>query len=532
MIDRQKLEETAWDVVVIGTGMGGATLGYALAKKGKKVLFLEKGKSFLENQSGIRGVFAESLFAGRAKSEYPDILKNAGRVWDRIHDVSGKHPRSFVPFIGAGAGGSTLLYSATLQRFFPEDFTPRKNYPQTKDSSIPDAWPISYAELEPYYEQAETLYRVRGVDDSTTRHGRPIRYNTLLPSLSKSGKELFDFFSKKGLHPYQLPVARENIEACGDCQGKLCTVNCKNDSGQICLKRAIEEYGAILVTECEVMRLEADKDKVTGVLCRYQGETMTISGTAIVLSAGALTTPYLLLSSTSDIWPQGLANRSGLVGKNLMRHFIDLYTVLPHEKPDKVNPREVGFNDFYLCDKGKFGTVQNFGAFPPVETVSEEFKNYFGAFLAKIINLGVVFFLHYFVKGHLIFASITEDLPYEDNAVFLDETTKELSFRYHIHKDDALRIKTLRGILSGVFKPYRFILMKQAESNDRMGHVCGTCRFGDTPTTSVLDRNNRAHDVTNLFVVDGSFFPSSGGTNPSLTIAANALRVADHMLKK
>ena len=129
-------------------------------------------------------------------------------------------------------------------------------------------------------------------------------------------------------------------------------------------------------------------------------------------------------------------------------------------------------------------------------------------------------------------ATIMEDLPYEDNAVAPSPGTDGggLTIRYRIRDHDSARVRALRARVADALKPYRFLLLKQAEDNRYLAHVCGTCRFGHDPRQSVLDAGNKAHGLSNLYVVDGSFFPSSGGTNPALTIAANALRVADRLL--
>jgi len=137
----------------------------------------------------------------------------------------------------------------------------------------------------------------------------------------------------------------------------------------------------------------------------------------------------------------------------------------------------------------------------------------------------------------MVLASIMEDLPYGDNQVFLPMQTSRpetdrLLMRYRIHEHDMSRIEAFRTRLQEIFRPHPFRLIKQAENNERLAHACGTCRLGLNPQESVLDANNRAHELANLYVVDASFFPSSGGTNPGLTIAANALRVADKLLDK
>ena len=140
-------------------------------------------------------------------------------------------------------------------------------------------------------------------------------------------------------------------------------------------------------------------------------------------------------------------------------------------------------------------------------------------------------------SGRLVLASIMEDLPYGENRVVLSgegaaSAAKGIVIRYRISGYDRARIEAFRKELAGALKPYPFMLIKQAESNERIAHACGTCRFGEDPAESVLDPHNRAHGISNLYVVDSSFFPSSGGTNPALTIAANALRVTDRLLNR
>jgi choline dehydrogenase-like flavoprotein len=135
-------------------------------------------------------------------------------------------------------------------------------------------------------------------------------------------------------------------------------------------------------------------------------------------------------------------------------------------------------------------------------------------------------YLQRVLSGGPIMASIMEDLPYRDNRVEVDPATGKLNLYYTIHTQDQDRIAQMRSRLRRLFKPFRPMLLPQAENNERLAHVCGTCRFGTDPATSVLDPNNRAHGVDNLYIIDASFFPSSGGINPALTVAANALRVA------
>lgn len=536
--------EQCWDAIVVGTGMGGATLGYALAKAGKRVLFCERGKSHLDGKHALRGDYAENYFSRPEYSQWPqdEIMALAGRWNEEIEDISFKRKRTFKPFIGLGTGGSTALYGMALERFFPGDFAPKRYFPDAKDAALPATWPITYEDLLPYYEAAERLFRVRGTCD-------PVRGETTAnhllspPSLSAGSEELQKFLVRKGLHPYRLPVGCEFSPGCECCQSYLCDQECKNDSARICLRPALEQYGAQLLDECQVLQVEATRTDATGVACYYRGKKLTLRGRVIVLAAGALETPRILLTSASSQWPNGLANDSGLVGRYLMRHYIDLYALMPKTKGEfSTNFKEIAFNDYYLLGDQKFGTVQSFGAMPPASILAkgleQDLRN--GAFptagsLFKLIKPFMQPVLHRIFSRRMVLATIMEDLPYGDNRVTVSDQADQLGRRrlvlnYQIRDDERARIEAFRKQMSQLFKDYSIMLIKQAENNERIAHACGTCRFGTDPTESVLDSNNRAHGLANLYVVDASFFPSSGGTNPALTIAANALRVAESLL--
>jgi choline dehydrogenase-like flavoprotein len=354
--------------------------------------------------------------------------------------------------------------------------------------------------------------------------------------LSPVSEELKGFFLSKGLHPYPMPMACEFVSGCQCCQGYLCEKNCKNDSTRICLEPALTQYGAQLLDECEILKLEATRKNVTGVVCLWRGRKLTLRGAKFVLAAGALQTPKILLSSVSSEWLNGLANESGLVGKNLMRHLIDLYAIFPKKRYElSGNLKELSFNDLYILNGQKFGAVQSFGPMPHASVITEKMEQdlcnssfSWSASLFKLIKPVIKTLFARIFSQCIIFAATLEDLPYRDNMVQLVDN--RISLKYRISEHDRIRLKTFREELRKIFKPYRFILIKQAENNERIAHICGTCRFGINPEESVLDAYNRAHRLSNLYVVDSSFFPSSGGTTPALTIAANALRVADHII--
>ena len=504
-----------------------------MARAGRRVLFIEKGASGLSGD-GLRGDFAERL-AGTRSGVDAGVLARAGRRGEPMLDISDSRPYRFVPYIGEGTGGSSALYGMALERMFPHDFAPRERHPDAAHSTLPDRWPIGYDELAPYYAEAERLYRVRGTGDplrTSEQHG----YVGPLPARSAAASELASVLERNGLHPYRLPLACDFVPGCAGCQGYLCAQRCKNDSAKICLEPAIARNGAALADRCEAVRVETARGRVSAVVAHQRGVEHRFRGDVFVLAAGALATPLLLLRSRSPEWPRGLANASGLVGRNLMRHFVDLYAVVPHEtRAARVQAKELAFNDFYAGDAA-LGSVQSFGTMMPagmlVDAMRDELREKTSRALAagvRAVSPLIRRALDRLFTRSLLLATIAEDLPYRDNRVFDEVGTGNAVLHYRIGDHDRARIARLRGRMRTVLEPLSFRLIRQAENNERLAHACGTCRFGDDPRSSVLDRDNRAHGLANLLVLDASFFPSSGGTNPALTIAANALRVAHRL---
>jgi choline dehydrogenase-like flavoprotein len=531
----RELERVVWDVIVVGTGMGGGMLGYRLARSGRKVLFVEKGRSTLPGTPGtIRAAMPELVEprAYRSESMYYDALARAGRTTDEIEDISGRFSKRFVPFIGGGTGGSSALYGMVCERFFVRDFTPRQNFLNPGDSTVPEAWPVSYDQMRPWYAEAEKLLRVRGQPDPL----RPEAAEANLPAappFSADNQPLVDYLAGRGLHPYHLPMACDYTDGCSTCQTYLCNQSCKNDAARNGLLPAIVEHGAHLLTECRVVRLDADRSHVRQVICEHSSGALTLKAKVVVLAAGALATPVLLLSSRSGDWPRGLANGSDWVGRNFMRHLLEPIEIWP--QPDHnitAANKEIGLNDFYFWEGQKYGTVQSFGAIPPVEWLVNR-PGWQGKAL-RLMSPAVQRIYERFFTGGLVLAAIMEDLPYLDNRVLPSDRPcvdgrQRLRIQYRLHPSEIERRAAFLRQVKEVLAPFRKISLGSGKANGNLGHVCGTCRFGTDPKTSVLDPHNRAHEVDNLYVVDTSFFPSSAGLNPSLTVAANALRVAAHV---
>jgi len=528
-------ERIEWDVIVVGTGMGGGMLGYSLAQSGRRVLFVEKGLSTLPGTPGtIRSEMPELAepTAARSATSYYDALARGGRSTDEVEDISGRFSKRFVPFIGSGTGGSSALYGMVCERFFARDFTPRENFAHPGESTVPEAWPVTYDQMDPWYADAEKLLGVRGQHDPL----RPETADVNLPAappFSADNQPLVNYLTGRGLHPYHLPMACDYTADCATCQTYLCAQPCKNDSARNCVLPAVTEHGAQMLTECRVTHLEADRTGVRQVICEHPSGRLALKAKVVVLAAGALATPVLLLNSRSGDWPRGLANGSDMLGRNLMRHLLDPMMIWP-EDGSKVTAanKEIGLNDFYFYQGQKYGTVQSFGAIPPMEWL----LNRPGprAKALRVMSPAVRRVYERFFTGGLIMAAMMEDLPYRDNRVLLSDRPnsdgrQRMRMQYRLHVNEIERRATFMREVKGVFKPFRTMPLGTGKDNSNTGHVCGTCRFGTDPATSVLDPQNRAHEVDNLYVVDSSFFPSSTGLNPSLTVAANALRVAAHL---
>jgi len=514
-----------WDVIVVGTGMGGSTVGFELARLGRRVLFLEKGK-FLHGVPSSHQVRPEGCSEEEARllmGRWPLRLKG----WTSFGQVE-----FFAP-LGCGTGGSTALYGAQLERFFVGDLHPKASFPDVPDANLEDEWPISYEELVPYYRRAETHYRVCGTPDPLN----PDREAKLRepPPLSERDQFFFESFTSLGLHPYRSHVGFHQVDDCRECLD-LCLRNCKSDAGSRSLVPALTQHGARLLHECEVQELISDRMRVKAVSAIWKGRQIRIAAKVIVLALGAFMTPVLLLNSRSPDWPTGLANSSGAVGRNLMLHTSDFLIVDQSKKRSAVGPiKSLSLNDFYYNDGKKLGTMQSVGV-PMVAPFILEYLQYtqekdprwqtrlLGNHLSSIADIAA----RTFVRSSL-FSTIVEDLPYLENRVLADPNAPNgMRFEYTYSAELRQRNRHLRKQLARILgSRHKVRVVTGTTNNINYGHVCGTCRFGKFHKTSVLDRTNRAHGLDNLYVVDASFFPSSGGTNPSLTVAANALRVAE-----
>jgi choline dehydrogenase-like flavoprotein len=349
-------QEILWDAVIIGAGMGGATLGYALARKGLRVLFLERGSA--------QTLFPESLHEGRLKrllgwERREDRLAAMGR-WPRpITMMRGGQAIHFLAPIGSGPGGSSAIYGAALERMRRIDFSASAMGGEDP-TRLRDEWPLDYDEFRAYYRRAEGLFEVAGTRDPDDPDDDAILVPP--PALSERDQDFFESFQSVGMKPYRMHVGIAYRPGCRECLSLPCPTDCKADGSSKALCPALRDHGAKILLNCAVERLEATGARVTAVAARTAGRTLKFRGRVVVLAAGALSTPLLLRKSTSPQWPSGLGNQNDLVGRGLMFHATDLIALWPRKRLSAAGPRKtLSSRTFYVKEGRKVGSFQSLG---------------------------------------------------------------------------------------------------------------------------------------------------------------------------
>jgi choline dehydrogenase-like flavoprotein len=516
---------TSYDVIIIGSGAGGGTLAHRLAPSGKRVLIVERG-DWLPREPANWDT-AEVFVDGRYIS--PD-------TWYDEHD------HSFQPQVHYFVGGATKLYGAALYRLRAEDFGELHHH----DGTSP-AWPISYADMEPYYTQAEVLYEVHGVrgEDPTDP---PASGDYPFPALAHEPRiqQLADDLAAAGHHPFHAPCGVRLDAAnmpysvcvrCGRCDGFPCPLHAKSDADVLGVRPALLQPNVTLLTNARAVRLETEASgrTVTGVVVEVEGGTETLTADIVVVSCGAANTAKLLLASASEAHPDGLANGSGQVGRNYMFHNSQAVLALSREPNPTVFQKTLGLNDFYLTGGGHDDNGYPLGN---IQMVGKSQAEMYRGEKPLETKLAPTFALDEVAEHAVDFWLSTEDLPRPDNRVTLAADgnvrltytpTNQVPAQELYHK-----LRSMLGHL-GMHPDHlipRHAYLKTSIPVAGVAHQAGTARFGSDPATAVLDANCRAHEVDNLYAVDTSFFPSIGAVNPALTAMANALRVGDHLLER
>jgi choline dehydrogenase-like flavoprotein len=498
---------TIYDFIIIGTGAGGGTLLYALRDSGAKILVLERG-DFLPKEDEnwqVKAVFDQK------------------RYKPKEHWINADDGSDFLPGVHYFVGGNTKVYGAALPRFRREDFGALEH-----EGGTSPAWPIRYEDLEPYYNLAETLYGVHGTpgaDLTEPPRSQPYPYPAVPdePHVEDLRKAL----QAQNLHPFFLPMGIDLREGgrcirCKTCDGFPCKVDAKSDADVRCVRPAVEANANItLWTNTYARRLLTDGRNITAVEVEKDGQVTQVSANRYIVACGAVNSAALLLRSANAQHPNGLANSSGLVGRNYMVHNNTALTAI---NPFKTNPtvfqKTMAVNDFYLSGLDfpyPMGNIQMLGKLQ-------------AGMLAISQPLVPGFVLNEMANRSVDWWVMSEDLPDPDNRVTL-RSDGRIVVRWKPNNRLAHEklIQASRAMMRAAGYPLVFTQTMGIETNS---HQCGTLRFGTDTAQSVLDPFCKAHDLDNLYVMDSSFFPSSAAMNPALTIAAQSLRVADHLMGK
>ncbi len=493
-----------YDIIIIGTGAGGGTIAQALSETPARILIVERGDFVPQEEENWDPEAVWKHLRYRAR--------------DRWLDDQG---REFVPYTHYGVGGNTKFWGSVLYRLRREDFQSIEHL-----DGVSPAWPIDYDTLAPYYDRAERLYHVRGADgaDPTEPARSPYPYEPVPHSAQMAA--IVERLREQGLHPSPLPLGLLRVGEddgcilCNTCNSFVCKRHAKSEADVCCVRPAMARPNVTLWTNATATRLlsHATGRRVEGVEVAREGTSTIAYAPIVVVSCGAVNSAALLLRSASDKHPTGLANSSGLVGARYMAHLATMMQGFhPLRKNATVFQKTVAINDFYLR-----GPKTEY----PLGQIQSQGRTH-GVMAQTVVPWIPLWAYNAWVSRGVDWLVISEDLPVASNRVTVDAMGR-IQLRYQpnnvkAHKRLVLETKRILRRLG------YWVVVTHSHGSTNTTHQCGTLCFGTDPRTSVLDPYCRTHDVENLFVVDASFFPSSAAVNPGLTIAAQALRVADHI---
>ena len=501
------MEMTArhYDVEIVGAGVGGGAMANRLAATGARVLMIERG-TYLPREADNWSV----------KAVFHDKKYTTAETW---RDRSGK---AFNPSTFYYVGGNSKFFGAATVRFRKEDFEDLEH-----EGGTAPAWPVSYDEFAPYYDEAERLMGTHGTageDPIEPPRSGPFPH----PAIGHEPEiqAIADKLRGKGLRPFSLPIAIDRHEGgacirCATCDGFACKLGAKNDAEVRLVGPALKTGLVDLILETKALRFLTDATgrKVTGIEVEQDGQRRTIHGDLFISAAGAINSAALLLRSANDKHPGGLGNTSSdQLGRNYMAHNnTAMMAVHPFRKNGVTFQKSLAINDFYLANDVRpypLGNIQGLGKLQ-------------GGMLTASVPFIPEWLMDRFAERSVDWWLMSEDLPDPDNRITLDsDGTIRVNYTANNLKAHRELVKHWSGVMRSL--GYPIILTQKMDITVSM-HQCGTARFGTDPATSVLDTNCKAWDLDNLYVVDASFLPSSTGFNPSLTIVAQAIRTAEHI---
>ncbi|PSB25114.1 GMC oxidoreductase [Stenomitos frigidus] len=500
------VDDQYYDVIIIGTGAGGGTLAYKLAPTGKKILILERGGFMpLEEQN---------------RSNVDVFRKERYHAPEQWYDISGE---PFSPQTNYAVGGNTKIYGSALLRMRERDFEAVEH----PDGLSPE-WGLKYSDFEPYYTEAEQLYKVHGqMAEDPTEPPHSAEYPYPAVAHEPQIQAVVEAIAQQGLHPTAIPLGLT-----------LQDDDPTNDSEVSGIAPALKFPNVTLKTDAKVLYLHTNESGkvVKAVQADVNGKPHLFLGDLVVVACGAINSAALLLRSANEAHPKGIANSSDLVGRNLMKHQISSVVQLSAPNSGKFQ-RSVSVNDFYWGEKDfpyPMGHIQNTGGLLQ-DVIFAESPPMLSVFAKVLPNFG----LQQLATRSIGWWVQTEDLPDPNNRVRVNGEKLYVDYIANNTETHARLVYRWTEVLKTTEKTVKQSVLQRSGMHPHgevplqvVANQCGTCRFGTDPTTSVLDLNCRTHEVDNLYVVDGSFFPSNAGVSPALTIIANALRVGDHLVDR
>jgi choline dehydrogenase-like flavoprotein len=497
--------KTAPDIVIIGSGIGGATVASGLAASGANIMILEAGDHIADQpvNRDQRAIFQRGHFRPK-------------EMWYE-HEGQAFNPGNYY-----NVGGNSKFYGAVLVRYRREDFLEMKHR-----EGVSPAWPFPYEELEPWYSRAEQLFQVRGAlgqDPTEPHHSEPYPFPPIPDEPDIAGVRAK--LQANGMHPYSLPLGVDIdkwlAKAKTPWDAHPNSFDGKMDAETTALAYALQHKTVKLQTKSRVTRLEASADgsRIESVHYLENGELKTVSPGLVILAAGAVQSAALLLRSANDRFKTGLANSSDQVGRNFMNHNSSaVLAISPFFRNESIYQKSFGFNDFYLSD-GDGG--------PPLGNV--QLLGRVSGTILKANMPSVPEWLLTRISRHAIdFYAMSEDIPHPESRIMVDGD--RIVLKWHRTNWDAHLdlVRRLKGVLKKAGFP---IVLSRPFDKRTPSHQCGTVMMGNDPATAPLDIWCRSYDHRNLFVVDASCLPTSAAVNPALTVAAQALRVADNITAK
>ena len=536
------------NAVVIGAGAGGGIVAKELAVAGLSVVLLERGKWYSPfdcRKDDLRNQRVAALGAafGPDDERYVRVFVDAKGEEHLVRPSDGDYHNN-----AACVGGGTFSYGALAWRYMEKDFRMRSTYGAVEGSSLED-WPISYNDLEPYYEKAEWEIGVSG-DDTNNIFRAPRKKPLPMPPLppARENQILRDTAELLGLHPFDAPTARNTIPyngrgacmRCRWCVGFACEVDAKCGTHNTVIPKALASGNCELRTECVAKEILTNaQGRVTGIAYfdsnnRLQEQPADL----VVVSCSATESPRLLLNSKSALFPNGLGNRYDWVGRNLQGHaYAGAYGLFDFNVYDDLGPGAT----LAVCDynHGNPGLIGG-GA------LANEFVrlpyNFSQLRVPGVPHWGAAHkdFVRKWFKRNIAVHGPVQEIPVFDSRVQVDPKVKDYWGIPVVRLSGLNHPKTLETAKYVALKAETWLkecgavqtwLKVPGRGLSGSQHQAGTCRMGDDPKTSVVDKHCQVHDVPNLFVVDGSVHVTNGGFNPALTIMAIAYYASGHMVK-